>query len=691
MSRQVLCFLTSILSLVSLIGKAQSKEPKMKYGKISAEEIAMTAYAPDPSAPAVVFFDKGTVTHRYNDNTGFTLEYTRHKRIKIFSKDAYRLANLSLFYFKGQKVTDFKACAYNMEEGKLTESKLGGENVFDEKLTSNYFVKKGAIPSVREGTIIEFKYTVSDDGVGLPVHEWFFQDPVAPTVWSEFEASIPTFIEYKKFSQGWTPFSLAKEELKNERMNISWMDRGGSSVVVTNVARNVNIDYQSNVMHFIQENVPALKPEPFVASVKDYLSQISFDLKVIYKTTVSSNGPSYQLVNAGYKEINQSWQKLGKELLEESYEDAMNSTRFTSADAVNCMNGKSTPLEKATAIYAFIGKNYQAEKYDYFWKTQTMDELTHDRKGSPTDLNLVFINMLRRVKINAYPVLISTRSNGRALSYRISPYEFDRVIAAVALDDSTLTLIDASAWPHPIGLLPVESMNGEGLLLLNKEEISWIPLQTKVTNRSAILADFILSPDGALNGKITFSETGHEAVKARQTVGNKDAQAYIQDRFKDLVEGGKVSETNIEAGTDWNNPVLKGNFMVESDAFSSKSDQKIYLNPMLSFGLKETPFKNPDRKFGVDFGPPSSETLVLTFHIPPGYKVEEAPKSAKLSLIENALSFDYLVDKSNPELLKITIRKNIRTPYISIAHYPDLQQYYSAIVAKMAEQVVLSK
>lgn len=285
------------------------------------------------------------------------------------------------------------------------ETKLTSENVFEEKLTSNFFVKKAAIAGVREGSVIEFKYVLLDEGIGLPLNEWVFQNPVAPTLWSEFEASVPTFIEYKKLAQGWTPYSLAKEELKNERLNISYIERGpANAAVTTSTAENINVDYSTNILHFIQENVPALKPEPFVASVRDYLSKISFDVKAVYNTTVVANGPTYKLVNTTFQERNKSWERLGKDLLEDTYKDILGSSKFTGAQTVSCIEGKSTPLDKTAAIYAYIGKNYQVSDFDYFWKSQTMDHLTKDRKGTPTDLNLLFINMLHRANVNAYPV-----------------------------------------------------------------------------------------------------------------------------------------------------------------------------------------------------------------------------------------------------------------------------------------------
>ena len=114
MFRFIPIYLSIALVFCSLSSRAQGKAPKMKFGKISDEEMSMTSHAPDPSAPAVIFFDKGVVTHRYFENDGFNLEFEHHKRIKIFKKEAYDLADLAIFYFKGQKVLDLKATCYNM-------------------------------------------------------------------------------------------------------------------------------------------------------------------------------------------------------------------------------------------------------------------------------------------------------------------------------------------------------------------------------------------------------------------------------------------------------------------------------------------------------------------------------------------------------------------------------------------------
>ncbi len=421
------------------------------------------------------------------------------------------------------------------------------------------------------------------------------------------------------------------------------------------------------------------------------MSSINFDVRAIYNTDLIPYGQSYKLVNTTSKSYNRTWEAIGKDLIEDLYDDRLNGSKYTGTETESCIAGKTAELEKAAAIFEYLGKNYHTLDKDYFWPSQSVEALTKNKKGSVTDINLLFINMLRRAKLKAYPVLISTRAHGRALSYHVSAHEFDRVITAISLDDSTYTLVDASSWPCPIGILPADDINGEGLLLKDKTNITWIPLQNKQANRSAVIADFEVHSDGALNGKISFSESGHAAIQARKKIMEDSDLVYINAYFQGIVTDGKVSEIVLEGLQDWQNPAFKGSFKLDAAPLATASGNKIYLNPMFGLGLKESPFKNPDRKFGIDFGPSLNRTMVFSFKLPAGYTLEEAPKSAKMTFDENALTFDYLVDRSNPEMVKITIKQNIRSPFVPVEKYPDLQQFFASMVAKMAEQIVLTK
>ncbi len=216
--------IAALILLLSYHIVAQNKEKtelKVKFGKISDEEIAMKQYEKEPDAAAVYLFDKATLSYAYDEDHFFVPTFERHVRLKIFKKEAYDLANFRLVYRSSgsgvQSISDIKAISYNTNNGKLIETKLSDDNITVEALTKNTSIKKITMPNVREGTIIELKYKISSNGVAY-IPDWNFQENI-PVIWSEYEASIPEYLDFLPISQGNTPYLVnTKEESTDNRL-----------------------------------------------------------------------------------------------------------------------------------------------------------------------------------------------------------------------------------------------------------------------------------------------------------------------------------------------------------------------------------------------------------------------------------------------------------------------------------------
>ena len=152
MSKTLLTLAALLLAPLFLQAQNDAKPLKVKFGKLSDEEIKMTKYDKDPDAPAVILFDKGESDYKYG--------LTRHIRIKIFNKSAYEHANIQIVYDKDTYVKDLKGVCYNVENGQVVQTKLTKENMFEENITKELIVKKLTMPAVREGSIIEYEYTI---------------------------------------------------------------------------------------------------------------------------------------------------------------------------------------------------------------------------------------------------------------------------------------------------------------------------------------------------------------------------------------------------------------------------------------------------------------------------------------------------------------------------------------------------
>jgi hypothetical protein len=127
MQIEKLIYFLAILLAFQISSNAQ-KSP-IKFGKITDPEIQMTVYDKDTSAEAVIIADYGSAEIRYSEQTWFQLYISRHKRIKILKNDGLEWAKGTIRLYrsnngKDEDLTTFKASTYNMEEGKLVETKF---------------------------------------------------------------------------------------------------------------------------------------------------------------------------------------------------------------------------------------------------------------------------------------------------------------------------------------------------------------------------------------------------------------------------------------------------------------------------------------------------------------------------------------------------------------------------------------
>ena len=82
----------------------------------------------------------------------------------------------------------------------MEKTQLETSGAFLEKRTPTVNVQKFTLPNVREGSVVEFAYTLTSDFL-FNFQDWTFQRDI-PVRWSEYRVSIPAFYRYKIMYQG---------------------------------------------------------------------------------------------------------------------------------------------------------------------------------------------------------------------------------------------------------------------------------------------------------------------------------------------------------------------------------------------------------------------------------------------------------------------------------------------------------
>jgi len=111
---------------------------------------------------------------------------------------------------------------------------------------------------------------------------------------------------------------------------------------------------------------------------------------------------------------------------------------------------------------------------------------------------------------------------------------------------------------------------------------------------------------------------------------------------------------------------------------------------LLFYTQKTNPFKLEDRKFPVDFSSPWKDKYSVSIQIPEGYKVENIPESFAIGLPENLGVFKYQITQ---KLRKIntTCVLQFNSAIIAPQYYAVLKDFYTQLVAKQSEKIVLVK
>jgi hypothetical protein len=630
---------------------AIAQKSPVKFGEIPLEDLKMTIYDKDSSAAAVILVDYGEAYININPNN-VALNFEKHTRIKILNKNGLKWADVMIpLYHSGsaeEKVSGLKASVYNLENGKIVESKMNKESVFKEKINRYFNAHKFTLPNVKEGSVIEYSYKiVSEFFTNFP--NWQFQHTI-PTRHSEYWALIPDFFVYEKYMQG-------------------YITANHYEVVPKNTS-----DYRSNGHHWIVKDVPAFKEEPFITSENDYISKVNFALSYI------------QFPSQPTREIMGTWEKLNSSLLEsESFGKVINGSNYLKKQVEEITNGINDPIQKMTAIHNFVKSNIEWDGYNDHLAFSPK-KILEEKKGSSGDINLLLASMLEKAGFEVQPVLLSTRDHGFVRRQYPMERQFNYVVCLVKLQDGKSVWLDATDKYLPINVLPSKCLNGQGLVISAKN-YGWIDIQSKAKAKTVVNADLSLDPSGELKGKLNLLHDGYDAQKMRSEYVKKGKDGYVKEVFGS--KPWQIANSDFQNVTELTQTPKQIHELTITDHASVAGDM-IYINPYITSQIESNPFKLDNRVYPVDYGSMIENVYMCKLTIPDGYVIDEMPKSKVLMLPENAAKFMYNVGQ-NGNTINITSQFLINKNIFVQTEYPDLKEFYNQVVAKQTEQIVLKK
>jgi hypothetical protein len=572
---------------------AQSKP--MKWGDVPRADLEMKTFPEDSNATAVILCDFGEVT--FNDQFGMV--FSRHQRVKILSEAGYDWGSHAIQFYakdKRQRVTDVEGQTFYLTaEGTVRREKLDKKSIFDEDVDGEWRRIRFTLPALAPGAVVEYRYTITTSpGYFTYLHGWEFQTS-EPTLWSEFRADIPAVLQYVIVKQ-----RLAALEVE-ETNSYNWPP----TLYSYQTARMFNLKIMSH--RWAMRNMPALREEPYMTTPDDFRAKIHFQLAQIVWPGVAP------------EKIMQTWEKLAEDLLGyESFGKQIERHKVLREQAETLVAGITNPEEKIRRIYDYVRTTMTWNREYGIYVDEDLDKAFQARRGGGPEIALMLTAMLRFAGLEAYPVLISTRNNGKIIQIYSILSQFNHVLTYVKAG-SQEHLLDATDPLRPHTLLPVAALNEVGWLV-DKKNPSWVDITSPGAFINQTIVSAKLDADGAITGRFESADAGYSGVFDRHALSDKKEDEYIRNGWLNDLTGAQLDSFTISNRDSVNAPLMTTAYFSSSDHAHAAGDN-IYFNPVFFGRQKENPFKLQERTFPVDFAYGRKLAYTLNLTLPEGYGV----------------------------------------------------------------------
>ena len=592
----------------------------------------------DKEANAVVFLDEANSS--YNDD--YNLITYHHVKLKILKDKGMDYGNISIPFYSGdnfETISDVTGTVFNSDR-ELTSVKLEKRSVYTKKINEYWSEVRFAFPDLKVGSIIEYYYTSIRKNYG-GLKEWVFQKEI-PVLKSRYFLTVLPDAQFAYSVQKSPDLPI---EIKPDRLN--------------------------GAISFEMDNIPGLRDEKYIDSKNDYLQKVSFQLSKFQDRNYMT-----------------SWDRVYFELTRDgSFYGQLKKDVPGTDDFIKGVRQDSSELDKMKTIYDYVRSNmawnniyskYSPDGIKKAWETKT---------GTSGDVNLLLVNLLRHADLEAYPMLVSERFNGKVNPKVTMIDQFNSVYACVTIGnkkyflDATNKYISCQLTPYPI-------LNTTAFVVTNKKGYLISIADSDAMFREEVTINAAVNNQGSLNG--TFAAKSFDYAKAFR-IENLSSKSPSENQK--LFTGGRpglnLSALKTEGITD------------DRLALTTKSDFSLSLGNSSSYyflpinllsGLNENPFISDIRFSNINFGYKQNLELTLNITVDKNFTIEAIPRSIRLRDSGGDLVFtrNIMEDKQQNEL-KVILTFEINQNLYPADQYGVIKDFYKKLFELLKEQIVLRK
>jgi hypothetical protein len=656
MMRKLLYFL--------LILPLSSFSQEFEFGKPTESDFNFDKTKIDSNANAVYLNEFGTTRFTFDSETGqMMLLHKYHARIKIYKKEGFGVANVIVPLYKNgsgneraEYISEIRAVTFNLENGRMAESEMTEKAIFKEEKSKYLTLTKFTLPNLKEGSIIEYEYTIESPYL-FNFKTWNFQTDF-PKLNSTYVAYIPANYRYNVSLRGFYKLTETKSELSSACLRV------------------VGKDMDCSKMTYTMKNLPAFIEEDYMTASSNYKSAIYFELSEVF------------YLNGSNQKYTKSWSDIDYEL--KSNKDFGGQMKrkdvFKNIIPTIISNGESE-LQKATKIFEYIKKQVKWNNYYGKYSETSVKEVIEKRSGNVADINFALISALAAADLDVEAVILSTRENGTVNKLYPIISDFNYVVVKVNIGNDSY-LLDATDPLVPFGLLPLRCINDQGRVISLKKPSYWIDLKASKKSQTRHTLTGKISEDGKISGTLTNLSMGYDAINARKEIKKYSSIDEYVEKLDEKLSNVKIKNFKISNLDSVENALIE-EFEIEINTGSTGDNRQVF-NPFLINPLRRNPFKLKERNYPVDLGAAHEERTSIRIVLPTNFFVKDRPKDFSLALPNQGGRY-ILQTATNENEFTLNQLFTLNKAIYTSEEYYYLKEFFNQIIQRQNDDIIIVK
>ena len=392
------------------------------------------------------------------------------------------------------------------------------------------------------------------------------------------------------------------------------------------------------------------------------------------------------------------WKKQGKEL-NEWLEAFTNKHQAMQQAAAQIVSPEDSPEGKLRKIYVRVqqlrNKSYedqktqQEEKRDKEKDIKNVEDIWKRGYGSGGELPWLYLALVRAAGLEAYGVLVSDRQHYFFDPKQKNSEALNATLVLVKLNGKDL-YCDPGDKFAPFGLLPWYETGVYGLRL-DKEGGSWTktPVMPSSESRIERKADVKLSDTGDLQGRLTTTFTGLEAMQRREEERNEDEagrKKYLEDEVKEYIPA--AIDVELTNKPDWSNPEspFVAEFSLKVPGWASGAGRRVLVPVGLFSGTEKHLFDHAGRVHPIYMEFPFEKVDTVTIDLPSGWQVSTLPPEQKQD--GHIITFA-MKTESEKGKLHLTRTLDVNFLILQPQYYGALRSFFQQVRTGDEQQIVL--